>query len=355
MTISGYARRAFINVTYNKVDITEALRKYIKSVEYTDTLSGSADDLQLTMEDRAGLWLAEWFPDKGATLQASIVTKYWDTPTAADKELPLGLFEIDEVECRAMPSEVTIKAVSVPNNTTLRGTEHTKAWEQYTVQKIAKDIADNAGLELMYKSDDNPVLERVEQTEQSDLGFLNKLCKDNGLSLKVTDKQLVIFDLAELEKEKPVLLLRRPIVNGSSLPEKDIKILTPSSWDFSSGTRDTYKACRVMYTNPKTKETIDYTFTDSGKTEGKTLLVKEEVKTIGEAEKRAKKALREKNSEEIKGAFTCMGDTDISAGLTILVEGFGHFDGKYIIKQVSHSLGNGYTCSVTIRKCLDGY
>lgn len=43
-------------------------------MEYTDVLTGQADDLQLTLEDRDGLWLEAWFPDKGAALTASILT-----------------------------------------------------------------------------------------------------------------------------------------------------------------------------------------------------------------------------------------------------------------------------------------
>lgn len=48
-------------------------------------------------------------------------------------------------------------------------------------------------MQLNFSSKDNPTLERVEQTEQSDLAFLDKLCQDNGLSLKVTDNQIVIL------------------------------------------------------------------------------------------------------------------------------------------------------------------
>lgn len=69
----------------------------------------------------------------------------------------------------------------------------------------------------------------------------------------------------------------------------------------------------------------------------------------------ARKALRDKNKDEVTGSLSCMGDTDLSAGLTVTVKGFGKFDGKYIISRVKHSLGNGYRCSVDLRRCLNGY
>ena len=350
---TGYARRAYPKVIYNKVDISEALKPYLKSVEYTDMLTGQADDLQLTLEDRDGLWLEAWFPDKGATLTASILTQYWTAPTDAEKELPLGLFEIDEIECSAIPSETKIKAVSVPNNTTLRGEGRTRSWEGYTIQKIAQDIANNAGMQLNFSSKDNPTLERVEQTEQSDLAFLDKLCQDNGLSLKVTDNQIVIFDMADMEAAEPSLIFVRPAVkdlvasvsmdvNSNGTNNKNaLKQLKPASWRFTSSVRDIYKACTVEHSQGKKKEKISATFTDPNKTEGKMLLVKKDVKSVEEAERMARKELREKNKDEVTGSLTCMGDTNLSAGLTVTVKGFGKFDGKYILSQVKHSLGSG--------------
>lgn len=364
---TGYARRAYPKVIYNKVDISEALKPYLKSVEYTDMLTGQADDLQITLEDRDGLWLEAWFPDKGATLTASILTQYWTAPTDAEKELPLGLFEIDEIECSAIPSETKIKAVSVPNNTTLRGEGRTRSWEGYTIQKIAQDIANNAGMQLNFSSKDNPTLERVEQTEQSDLAFLDKLCQDNGLSLKVTDNQIVIFDMADMEAAEASLIFVRPTMKGLDTSvsidvnsndmnsESTLKRLKPTSWRFTSSVRDVYKSCTVEHSQGKKKAKISATFTDPNKTEGKMLLVKKDVKSVEEAERMARKELREKNKDEVTGSITCMGDTDLSAGLTVTVKGFGKFDGKYILSQVKHSLGSGYTCSVDLRRCLNGY
>lgn len=46
------ARRCLVIVTYNGKDISADLQQYLKSVSYTDNMSGEADDLQLTLEDR---------------------------------------------------------------------------------------------------------------------------------------------------------------------------------------------------------------------------------------------------------------------------------------------------------------
>lgn len=360
----GYARRAFAKISYNGTDITAPLQPYSKVVEYSDAISGEADDLQITLKDTDGLWLTDWFPDKGATLTASIVTEYWDSPTAPEKELPCGQFEIDEIECSSTPSEVKIKAVSVPDNTTLRGTEHTQAWEKLSIWRVANDIAWRNGMGLQWDVKDNPNIDRIEQTEQSDLSFLNKLCQDHGYSLKVVDNTLVVFDLKDLEAAEPLILIKRPEVKDlasqvavvtDSATTPALKTLVPAQWNFRTQTRDVYKTCIVEYADTKTKQTIKAQFDDPNKKVGKVLRVKKEVKSQAEADELARRELRAKNLEEVTAKLDLMGDTDLSSGLTCQVTGFGHFDGKYIISAVHHSVSSGYNCSVDLRRCLIGY
>ena len=185
------ARRCLVMVSYNGKDISADLQQYLKSVSYTDNMSGEADDLQLTLEDKAGLWQSAWMPKKGATLDVSIR----HINAGAEQVVRFGLFEIDEITSSGMPSEVQIKAISVPDNNNLRGVERTRSWEKAELKRIANDIAGGAGLELYYDVKDyNPVIDRAEQSEQSDLSFLYQLCADHGLALKICNNQLVIFD-----------------------------------------------------------------------------------------------------------------------------------------------------------------
>lgn len=354
-----YARRAWAAIQYNKVDITDSLREYSLTVEYTDELTGKADDLQLTLDDPKWLWLTDWFPDKGATVQGQIITKFWNSTIEAEKMLDMGLFEIDEIEASGAPNTVKIKAVSVPNNTTLRGVVTTKQWEKITIKQVAEEKANNAKLKLHYETEENPTLDRIEQTEQSDLSFLYKLCTDHGLALKVTDGTMVIFEEKKLEDAEPLLCFIRPQAeNVEPIQNKDgvnLRLLEVSSWSFSTSVRDVYKACRVEYQKGKKKEKIVGTFTDPNKTEGKTLIVKEEVANQEEAIRKAKKALRDKNKDEVTVRMQLQGDTDLNSGLTVIVKGFGRFDGKYLITQVRHSVGGAYRCSVSMRRCINGY
>lgn len=351
----GYmARRIKPTVLYNNKDISEDITPYLKSISYTDNMGGEADDLQITLEDREGLWSGDWLPDKGAELNCSWTVMNWGSLTSGEQKLNLGIFELDEISCSFNPSEVQIKAVSVPNNTTLRGEEHTRSWEKATLKKIAQDIADGSKMTLVYDSEENPQLDRTEQTSQSDLSFLFKLCSDNGMAVKVTSKQIVIFDEIKYESEKPTITIVKP---GTDYTTEDnmTYISNVSSVSFSSKLRDVYKACHVKYRATQKKAYIEATFTDPNKKEGKTLEIKEEVKSVAEAQKLAKRKLREKNSEEVTGSISLLGNFGLLATTVVIILGFGKFDGKYIIKRAQHDVGSGYTCSIDVRRCLNGY
>ena len=64
-------------VKYEGADISEDLAPHLKSISFTDNMSGYADDLTIRLEDRNSLWESDWFPDRGATLDVSYVTLNW--------------------------------------------------------------------------------------------------------------------------------------------------------------------------------------------------------------------------------------------------------------------------------------
>lgn len=336
------ARRAKLQLTYNNKDISADLAPFLISFSYTDHASGQADDLQISLEDRAGLWRGDWLPEKGATLQAAIITEHWEQEDKTET-LPLGTFEIDEIEFGGPPDTVTIKALSIPESSSLRGEEKTRAWEKTRLSVIAGDIAGAAEMKLVYDTDDDPDYDRIEQTEQSDLSFLLKLCEDAGLSLKVTDKQIVIFDDSKYEQMAPIMTISRGIT----------KVLKYSA---ASSTRDVYASCRVKYHNAKTKQDVEYTYTPPNRpATGKTLVINERVESIADAEKFAKKRLRQKNKEEVKVSMTLLGALPLVGGVTVMVVGWGFLDGKYFVSDASHSSGSGYTTKIELYRVLEGY
>lgn len=132
---------------------------------------------------------------KGATMQAAIIQKNW-TGDGKDKVLDCGLFEVDSVDASGPPQKVTLKGTSIPYTSTARTQKKTKAWEKIKLSGIANEIAAANGLKCMFESANDPLYTRKEQVQESDIVFLQRLCKDAGISLKVTAKMIVLFDEA---------------------------------------------------------------------------------------------------------------------------------------------------------------
>lgn len=336
------ARRVHLKVEYNKKDISADLSKYLRSFSYTDVMTGAADDISISLDDVDGLWRGDWLPEKGDTIRAALIQEGWKASDGEEEQLDLGLFEVDEIECSGFPSVVSVKGVSIPNSSALRGVYKSRSWEKAKLSIIAKDIADGAEMKLLYDTEEDPQLERAEQTEQTDLSFLMKLCTDAGLALKVTDEQIVIFDVAKYEQEEPIVTLKRT--------EQVVK-----SYTLQTKVRDVYASCKVSYREGMKKEKIEGQFERPDGKKGQVLVVNEQVASVAEAEKLAKKRLRAANQEEVSANLTVLGDIIYTAGSTVMLEDFGKFDGKYIVHQCTHSGGDSYSVDLELRRTLDGY
>jgi phage protein D len=363
---TSLAYRVWCEVSYTpkgsneSKDISEEISKYLLSLDYTDTIEGQADDLTLTLEDRAQLWSDSWYPQRGSKLTVTIYTLNRSSLTEGLKSLTLGSFEIDEIELKMAPAVVQIKAVAVTSEGSLRGEKKNRTWEKITVKKCCEDIAKENGLTFDWYCEDDPPLDHVEQSDESDLEFLQKVVKDAGLCLKVDLKKLTVFDEQQQEKGEAKIFFLHPGTETLAQTTQTENAETMYVYKFTdyqlkAKTRDVYKACHVKYKKGKDKAVIEATFTDPNKKDGQTLEASEQCDTVAEAERLAKKKLREKNKDEVTASFNLYGDTIYAAGELVQLQHFGVFDGKYIITQVALKLGGGFTASLDMRRCLDGY
>ena len=80
------------------------------------------------------------------------------------------------------------------------------------------------------------------------------------------------------------------------------------------------------------------------------------METAEEAKALAEKNLRLHNKFCRQARFLLPGDTNLVAGVNVMLKGWGGYDGKYIIKQAVHKLdGSGYTTQISLRMVLEGY
>ena len=101
MSDANLARRTEVEISFDGTDITKDIRPYLKSLAYTDNEEGEADDLQLALQDRDGLWLESWLREAveaaaagRLAISASILRKNWRSD-GKDDALPCGSFELE--------------------------------------------------------------------------------------------------------------------------------------------------------------------------------------------------------------------------------------------------------------------
>ena len=345
-------------------DVTKSLMPDLLSFSYDDKETNESDEVSLTLMDPTGKWADTWKPDGGEVIKAYIAV---GTTMKKGRELYCGKFFVDSLRVRGAPRTFEMRAVAIPLNKPIRKKLKTRAWEKKTLRGIAQQIANDAGVKLLFDSKENPDYDRQDQSKESDLKFLSRLCEEAGLSLKVTDERLVIFDQASYEKKSAIKTLELGTSN----------IL---SWDFESQQSDTYKTCTITYRDPKQKKkgsagsynmdlqkvktkkdtnpaVLTYTATDPDADEnGQEYAIKKRAKSIEEAKRLATAKLRQLNLRRVTGSMTLIGDISLVAGVVVHCKGFGSFDGNFIVSEASHTVDSGgYTTTISVRRVNNHY
>ncbi|MCF7753377.1 late control protein [Paenibacillus xylanexedens] len=381
-------RRVSVAVKYQGKNITQALKDYLIDFKYTDSPSGEVDTITLNLDDRKRKWTKEWNPKNGDRLIAEISVADWDK-AGHNAKINCGAFEVDSMDLTGPPHVAAINALSVPQSGSPAMREkRTKAWEKVKLRAIAQEVANRAKLKLMYSVKVNPTYERQDQTEESDFSFLSKICTDEGIAVKVSGSQLVLYDEAEHEKRQPA----KTIEYGKS-PVISYKFSESSSTTAYSSCVVTYKSTVTPAKKKKAKDkkkkgdkaaeppipldpdlpTPKFAVAaaagkakEKGKTQvitgkytipgvtGPVLKINQKVDSVAEAQRLARNKLREQNKNAGVASLVVPGDVTLASGITVTVKGWGRYDGKYLIVKAEHSVGSNYTTSLEIRKVL-GY
>jgi hypothetical protein len=173
------------------------------------------------------------------SFRAKIHVENWNQEGDSDG-LDTGKFKIDSCSFSGPPDKFSIKAVSIPITSSLKREEKTNTWEKATLQEIAKTIADKAGMELMYEVQSDITFDRVDQLQQTDMSFLMDLCTRYGVSLKVTDEKMVLFEESVYEEKDPI--------DTFDKSETGSRII---DYSFTQDTNDTVKKVELFYKDPK--------------------------------------------------------------------------------------------------------
>ncbi|WP_372714749.1 phage late control D family protein [Ilyobacter sp.] len=346
------ARNSRVEIEYEGVNISEDVSPFLLGFTYNDNLN-EFDDIEISFDDRDGNWHRDWKPKKGDRINATIILENWNGEEGVIS-LPCGEFEIDNPSFSGPPDVMVLKGISVPLSVSLMDAKKNRSWEKMSFKKIVEDIGKILDLKTVIESKWDGYFDRLEIKKESYWNFLKDVCSKDGISVKIFDKKIVVFDESEYEAGE-----------GSFTIEKSVC----KRYSFSDNDTDTYQKSRIVYTDPLIGQKIEKTFTaperpryreqtkrelvisERATVPGKTKLEKE-INT----ERRAKKELRNKNKESLQGDFDIFTPSGfISAGQVGIISGFGMYDGKHIAVKVSHKIGGGYQVGLQTRECLEGY
>lgn len=379
--LSSATRTTQLVLMYNDTDITHDISKYIESFSFTERAkNGESDDLNITVENTTGIWSNGWFPDRGAKIKAQIITKNWNKPNDYYM-LDCGSFEIDDLTDSGPTSTFTIGALSVGITSSIRGESHSKAWEHFKLSSLVNEFAERHGFEVFFDSDYDPVIDRFDQKNESDLEFLIKISEYIGVNVRLSHGKIIVYQERLYDAKEVSLTLSKN--EGGFI-----------SHSFRASSADVYFACQVQFLDSKSGKLVTYQYTPNGRSGvmgkgdksggvkidpktrmlittpgnsekeeisepkvGKMLKINRRCSNLAEAENLAKASLRSKNSREITGSLTYAGNLYLRAGLTIGIRGFGMWDySSWVIEEVNHSWSTfeGLVTSITIRGVL-GY
>lgn len=307
---------------------------------HVDYLGWFAEN-QVQLVDAQDKQPVEKTASKGLKISAAIVRKNWNAD-GTDEVLDCGQFELDSVKVDGPPNTVTIKGTSLSYSNAVRQTKKSKNWENVTLSQIVDFIAKKSAMAYMYMSSKDPKYEHTEQYCQSDIEFLSQLCHNTGCSLKVSNNIIIIFDQAEFEQNPEILTIK--------FGEEYEK------YSLSTSESDTYTSCRVYCTKSDGSVISASAYIEGYKeadNNNQCLQVRRNVSDQSQALELAKQMLRLHNKYEYEASFTFPGNTDLTAGSVVVLEDFGAWNGKYVIKQAKHTLNSsGYSTQIRLRKAI---
>lgn len=309
------------------VDITARIADRLISLTITDEAGLKSDRLEITVDDRDHRLPV---PPQEGEIRAWI--GYSDHPIFG--RAYMGRYTIDEVEFSSGPRSLTVRAKAAE---LVKGFQRpkTRSWDATTIGTIVERIATEHGFSpRVGEGLAGIAIAHLDQTEESDAAFLNRLARDNDATSKPADGALLFVRRGEART-----------ASGKAIPTLRLAPGDVTTWKVQISERGAYTAVRAYYQ-------------DHGAGEKKTVQVGEgnavftirlPYKEEGEARRAADAKLKAFQRGKASLDLTLPGRPDLIAEGKVALTGFRPgVDGLWLVTRVEHALsGAGYTCSVT--------
>ena len=280
----AFVRNIRVIVIFNKVDISEEVAHSISSLNYTDNSKNAIDDLEIELENLDYRWLKEWYPDENAQLLVGIHEEMENETNFLD----LGTFYVDEPTFE--DHKLTLKCLALPLDQNIRDQKNSVAWEKVTLKELVMQIANKHEMNAELYAE-NVFFERLDQNKETDLAFINRVVKEIGLNMKVSDDKIIIFDDEEMEKNDTIEVFNI----------KDYRI---RSFSLKKKNKEIYDKVEVSYYDPDKKKVVKEIITKeeldkrnevtTGDSEEKESKAKDSKKTNKKGQKKTNKKIKSK-------------------------------------------------------------
>ena len=326
--------RSKLLIEYNGVEATKIIADDCSSFTWKDNASGAADTLTLNLANISQKWMNGYYPSDEDTFRAWIQLQDW----AADYRqgrIYCGCFMVDSLKYSGFPEVLQLSGISTPIDSNFNVKQKNRTWSRTTLRTISGDIARDAGIELVFDADDVSI-DSVNQAGKTDLAFASSICSEYGLSVKLYNKKLVVYDQARYECAEAKYDITHKQLGGSG------------SYSISKQVTSQYDSVKIQYTNGRSGNTLTYEYTIPGKPGRRQMFVTTKAESHVDAEKKAKAALRENIRNSLRITVKMMGSAKYMAADCFRLLGFGKLDGKYFIDSVTHQKSGGkYSVSIT--------
>ena len=333
-----YSRKFTILLRYNNKKATEVVTDDMESFLWTDSASGEADSISLSMNDRTLKWLrGGWFPQEKDYVKTSIKVEHWRTK-GDNRTVYCGKFAVDSMSAEGFPNTINLQAISIPIHSGFNVTQRDHTYKKTSLKTVLSEIAKRAGVKLVYSAK-NHNIDEVSQSGKTDMEFAFSLCSEYDNCMKLYNGKIVVYSQTDYEKRKSSFTLDISDLgeNGSYHFERDVKKM--------------YDGVSISYNDKKGKR-MKYKYNIPGKKGKRILKLDMSADSHADAERKAKAQLVSELRGAVTATFQLMGDPKYLACKVFTVTGFGKFNGRYFIDKVTHNKSGKYTTTIQCHKCV---
>lgn len=303
--------------------ITPQIKDRLLSLTVTDNAMGSADTVEIELDDRGGMIE---LPRPGARLQVLMGYK-------GRLLFPMGTYIAREVTLEGPPDRMTIVGEAADIGGELKQ-QKTRSWDDMTIGDIVATIAGENGLEPKVSEALAPYrYDHLDQTDESDINFVMRIGRDHDALVNVKGEALLFIARGEGKTAAGVPLLPQVITRGQTTSHRVLRSTreyfprVEASWhDRKKGRRSTEAAGQGTPVK-KMRQTF---------------ATKEDAQRAAEA--KLKEIEREGDTVEV----TMPGNAALAAEGRLVLVGFRTgVDGVWSLTSVTHRLdGSGFTTSI---------